>query len=161
MMDTQGHLRRDRSRRQLLHIVLSTVIFAGGLAVGWFGQIWYYERQQDYNRKHPEQAARLFAQRIGKRIKLDAPRQAKLNEVMESHWARMQGIRREMYPRLQNELDLVRADIAPALTIEQLEAWDGNMFDMARRWQYVPQSHGQPTLLPSTAPATAPTSTRP
>jgi hypothetical protein len=146
-----------RSRRQILaHIVLSVMIFAGGLAAGWFGQICYNQRQQDYNRKHPEQAARLFAERIGKRIKLDGAAQAKLNEVMEEHWARMQSIRKQMYPRLQNELDLVRSDIAPALTIEQLAAWDDNMFDMARRWQYAPQSHGQPVSLPATQPASEP-----
>lgn len=86
-----------------------TVVLGVGLVKHWV------RTQNDW----PHRAAA----RTARALSLDAGERDRVERVFEERFGAISGIRREMYPRLSAELDLMESQVAEALPPEKAGRW--------------------------------------
>ncbi|MFZ4575006.1 MAG: hypothetical protein ACOYN0_11450 [Phycisphaerales bacterium] len=110
---------RQRSRllRTLAAVLLGIVLGSSGTLVIGVGLVKHWVRNQaDW----PHRAA----VRTGRALSLDSRERAEVERIFEQRFAAINDIRRENYPRLQAELDLMQSQVAQTLPPEKSARWD-------------------------------------
>lgn len=131
----------------LLKLVLTIVIFLGGVATGVGGYALWNEQRQTYNRQHPEEAPVRMADRIAKRLDLSVGQAEKVKTIIVEQWPAFQQIRNDMVPRMKAQMDQTRRQFEAMLTADQLKEWDKFNAEMTRSWEL--PARGPATTQPS------------
>jgi len=135
-------------RRRWPGILLSLVIFAGGLMVGSGLSIAIAVHHIRYGGYHPEQAPPRIAAFLARRLDLDSKQAQQVEQLIAKHQANLEAIRRDVGPRVDAEIAALRQDIAAILTPEQRSKWDRIFDEALDRWLPPPPpppgGHGPP-----------------
>lgn len=110
-------------RRRWVSIVLTLVIFLAGMIAGVGGLIILVRYQAMKKLQHPEQEVPRMAARIGWQLKLNPVQVKEVEKILRNRMAALDGVRREVQPRVNAELDLVDKQITELLDARQAENW--------------------------------------
>lgn len=129
-----------KPRRRWLTLLLSLIIFIGGVVVGTGGTIAVAVHRIQYAIHHPEEAPRRITDRLRSKLSLDAQQADAVYAVVARRQANLQAIRREVQPRVEAELDGAVSEVEGVLRPEQAAKWRQMVRQIREQW------------LPSAAP---------
>lgn len=145
---SSGLLSRTRSRR-LRSVVFGLLILLCGIFIGSGGTVIVVFRLLTHAIHHPEEIPTRVVNRLRFNLDLTDKQAAKIKIIITKRQKTIQAIRRETQPRLERELDGIRADVAAVLNPEQARSWK-KRFDYFRKLWIPPLPPGGAT--PQKAP---------
>jgi hypothetical protein len=121
-----------RPRRRWLRIVLWLVIFGSGLLVGTGLTLIAVRRGVLQAIHHPEQMPTNVSRRLQRTLDLDDQQTQQVREILRRRQVDLEQIRVRYQPEIEEQLDLIRAEIGEVLDDQQRNAWY-RIFDNKRR----------------------------
>jgi hypothetical protein len=114
--------------------LLALLVFAsGGVCGSALTLIFAVRHVQDVIR-HPERVPDRVTRHLEWKLDLDENQAEQVRSIVARHYGNIQQIRVGTYPRVQGELDQIRAEIAEVLTDEQRATWFKTFDRLRRRW---------------------------
>ncbi len=123
-----------RPRRRWLTALLGTLIFMGGTACGAGLMLVVVDKRIQHAIHHPEEAPRRIAARLKWRLGLDDDEQTKVEAIVAKHQTELMAIRRDVQPKVVEQLEQVRDEINGVLTDSQREHWTKLYDEIRDRW---------------------------
>jgi hypothetical protein len=133
-----------RPPRRWLRVLLSFVIFFGGVAVGSAGTIIVAVHRIRYVLHHPEEAPRRITAMIDRKLHLSDEQRVQIEHLIAIRQEHLQQMRRENQPRVEAELEGLKHDIDGVLDPVQQDKWDTMFDDAIERWLPPPPPASQP-----------------
>jgi hypothetical protein len=115
-------------------VLAALSLFASGGVVGSAATVWGLRRAVLRGIHNPRQMPEVLAARLRSRLGLSAEQEARVREVLQHRQEALLGLRREVQPRLEAELDGVRAEIGAVLDDQQRRRWYERFDEMRGRW---------------------------
>lgn len=125
-------------RRRIRLALFGGALLLCGMVLGGAGTLLYVERAVSQGLRQPDRLPGLIAQRLRRPLRLDSAQQQEIQAILEARQANLMAIRREFHPRVQAELDQVRAEVAEVLDPGQAERWERLFARMRERFQLPP-----------------------
>jgi hypothetical protein len=113
-------------RRMLLMIVLGAVILACGMAIGSGATILWIRHQMHRMRGEPDRMPVELASRIQAKLALSPDQATGVEQILRKNLEAVQRIHQETFPRVQAEVDKMRAEVSALLTPQQAEKWNSD-----------------------------------
>lgn len=133
-------------RRRWVSILISLVLLGSGAILGAGVTVLVIVRQVQYRIHHPEQFPRLMANRMSRRLDLNADQHTQVERILREHQRALMTLRQQMQPRLEAELDAIRSDIAGVLNANQREEFEDWLSRLRRNWiPQIPNSQPEDT----------------
>jgi hypothetical protein len=129
-----GYVLPARRPRRWVRVLLSLVIFFGGVAVGSAGTIIVAVHRIQYVLHHPDEAPRRITAMLNRRLHLSPEQQIQIENLIAVRQHHLQDIRRESQPRVEAELQGLRHDIDGVLDSDQRDEWDAMFDGVISRW---------------------------
>ena len=138
-----------RGWRWFWYLLLGLAIYASGLATGAGIMTIVAQREEEYARKHPEEAPKRLAKRLQGALDLDPRQTRQVEQVLADRWSAMQKIRNRVYPQFEEEFNLLEKQVDGVLRPEQRPAWKEYFESYRNRWRGAPESQpAQPGIAP-------------
>lgn len=146
MSDANGSTVPARPRRRWVSMLLAVVLLVCGGLIGSGLTVLTVVKRAQYVIHHPEVFPERMASRLRRTLGLSPDQQTQVEEILRRRQLVLQGIRREVQPRVEVELDRARDEIAGVLSKDQASRW-AEIFERQRK-NWLPSAPG-----PATAPA--------
>ena len=127
-----------RPRRRWLTALLAVVLFLGGMFFGAALMVIVILNRVQYAIHHPEEAPARMTKRLAKTLKLTPKQAGQVRQVLERRYAAAQEIRRDVYPRVEAELNKVQQEIGETLSDKQRTKWQDLFTRLRQRWMAPP-----------------------
>jgi hypothetical protein len=121
-------------RRRWLTALFGILIFVGGTACGAGLMLLVVDKRIQHAIHHPEEAPQRIATRLKWWLGLDADQRAKVEAIVSKHQVELMKIRREVQPKVVEQLGQVRDEISGVLTDSQRERWMKLYDEVRDRW---------------------------
>jgi Spy/CpxP family protein refolding chaperone len=134
---------RRRKRRSIL---LGIAILLGGMCIGSGLTLRVLWTQVTSLVQHPEQLPERAAQRMTRTLDLTPEQETRLKAVLTERQQGIETLRREIHPRMQAEMEKLRAEVAAILTPDQAARWNQRFEQLRARWwpPLLPAPQGEP-----------------
>lgn len=142
--------RGGRWKRRLLALTL----FLAGVVCGVGLTVIVAVNRLQHAIQHPEQAPDRIAKVLTRRLDLTPAQAADVRAALERHQQKLQAIRHEVWPRVREELDATRNDIAAVLDEKQRSHLD-EMYDTVVTHWLPPEAAAASTTPASQSARTA------
>jgi len=146
----QALARRLRRARLWRSVLLSTVIFAGGLGTGW-GWARFGNPPPSALPGTGEPPLPQLVRQLHDELLLSEAQTKQLTDVYVKRYAELRFIRQQIVPKLTKEYDDLRADVLKVLTPEQFAHWNAR-FLAARNRMLPPERPRGPQPPPGMPP---------
>ena len=134
-------LEAARQRRgKWLPILLSLLIFTGGLICGGGLSLLAVRQQLLFGLHHPERVAGRVTRRLAFRIGLSSEQSARVEAVLRQRQQALQALRKRMQPEIETELLLLRTEVGEVLEQPQRTRWEQLFDGHCRTWFPPPPS---------------------
>jgi len=127
-----------RRRRWWVSLLLTLFIFGAGMAAGGGVTVLAIARGVEYALHHPEEFPEKASGRLQKKLDLNDTQREQVEDILAERQQALQELRREVWPRVQGELDQMVEQIAEVLDAEQTEQWRKFVSDWRERWMPPP-----------------------
>lgn len=121
-----AHQPVSRRRRYVkAALILLCAMFAGWV-IGVSSTVLYFKNKFDKNRKRPttQEISDGIVERMEKSVQMSASERQKIDEIIQSHFAEVDRVRKESFNVLWDELDKMNAGIAEVLGPERNQKWE-------------------------------------
>jgi len=110
------------------------IIFLAGTGTGVAGTVYFLVHRLEYVIHHPENVPRRLTNYLSRNLKLSDAQATQVKSILINRQAALLNISRQVNPQVQQQLDLMREQIAAVLDEKQKQKWFG-IFDRAHeRW---------------------------
>ena len=143
-------LARPPGQKRWPTLLLMSVIFVTGVAMGISATLMYVEQRTKAMMSNPGRMPYYQAERIAKSLDLTADQEEKIRAILVARWEEIMQTRRLVYYDFKPILDREEREIAELLRSDQQQQWKEQFAAMRRRFNPPPK----PVLaLPETQPA--------
>ena len=127
-------LAKPRRRRWLRTVLLATAIFVCGALVG--GGLTFKVIASGYKRsfQDPSVLADEITQRMKRRLHLTDAQVQRVGKIILEQQMAFQSLRKEFRPRLDDQIEKTRRELAAVLTPEQARKWEKRFAHIQRFW---------------------------
>jgi septal ring factor EnvC (AmiA/AmiB activator) len=84
--------------------------------------------------QHPEKRTEAMVARLDRALDLRDEQRAEIRDILQRHRSEFNEIRREVGPRVKNQIEALDRDISEVLTDEQRQKWDRYLKRLRRLW---------------------------
>ena len=112
-------------------VVLSAVLFVSGALVGGGAAVHVLRHEVLRQIQHPDELVSLLGDHLVCKMSLSDEQGRDVRAILARHQAAFRRMRTEVQPRVETQLDALRADVAAALN-EKQKAWWTRHFDHVR-----------------------------
>ena len=120
--------------RRWLRILASLLIFGAGMICGGGLTIVVAVHRITQAIHHPEEAPARITKYLTRRLDLNPDQAEKVEQLIAARQAHLQAIRREVQPRVESELNELKAEVNQILTPDQHVKWDQIFDEALDRW---------------------------
>ncbi len=132
-----------RKRGWLLNLLLGLLIFSCGAVTGGGVALHIAWNRVTATLQHPEQAPEGAAKRLTRILRLDDKQAAEVKAILEHRFQDIAALRREMGPRVDEEVQAIRDEISAVLRPDQVQRWE-KLFDTLRPRLFSPGGKEKP-----------------
>jgi hypothetical protein len=127
-------LAKPRRRRWLRTVLLATAIFICGALVG--GGLTFKVIASGYKRSFQDPAvlAEEITQRMKRRLHLTDAQVQQVGKIILEQQMAFQSLRKEFRPRLDDQIEKTRRELAAVLSPEQARKWEKRFAHIQRFW---------------------------
>jgi hypothetical protein len=129
----RGHHRRARLR-PWLKVLLLLVIFVCGMIGGSGLTVMVIVQRLHQGMNNPAQRAVNWTNRLTRKLDLDTTQSDAVLRVMTDASMRFEDIRRDLYPRVQTELDRMEREVAAVLPPDKAKQWREQFNHLREHW---------------------------
>lgn len=135
-MSTSPHesLTPTPRRRRWPVVLLCVVLFLLGGITGAGLTAIFAIREARFVIRHPEVVPARATARLRRALDLSDDQAAQIQQILQKRQANLQGIRRDVEPRVNAELDALRSEIAAVLNPLQAKKWHRLFDDKRAAW---------------------------
>lgn len=133
--------------RRWLRLLAALLIFGAGMICGGGLTVMVAVHRIDQAIRHPEEAPARITKYLTRRLDLNPDQAEQVEQLIAARQLRLQNIRREVQPRVESELNELKAQIDHVLTPDQQVKWDQVFDDALDRW--LPPPPPAPATQPS------------
>jgi uncharacterized protein YneF (UPF0154 family) len=116
-----------RKRRVWLPVLLGVLIFACGAAAGAGATLYVVQRMLMELVREPDKMADRMARRMERKLRLSDEQAAQVEAVITRRVEALLDIRRDIRPRVVEQLDLLEAEMRQVLTDDQMREWHAQL----------------------------------
>ncbi len=109
------------TKTTIIAIIVISVTFVAGVAVGVFGAFVMHRRGGD---RIPRFASHAMVNRLDRKLDLTDEQREKITVIVERHHQRINSMWRQVRPQVEQELKQANAEIESVLTPEQREKFE-------------------------------------
>jgi uncharacterized protein YneF (UPF0154 family) len=120
-IEEKKHFKKHRSI--FIHIILGLIILISGMATGSGLTIIIVRKAITESLKNPEIVPGKITKRMTRKFNLNENQAEKVEEILTRHIRVLREIRRETWPRVSKELNLIKEDVAEILDEKQEKKW--------------------------------------
>lgn len=120
-------------RRRWRTFFLGVLILLLGIAIGGGTAVVVIKRVVLHAIHHPEEAPQRITERARRQLNLSDEQAAKVKEILTERQKKIQELRREIQPQVENEFQKAKEEVAAILTPDQAQKWR-ERFDHLRLW---------------------------
>lgn len=121
-------------RRRWKTMLLFAAVFVAGLVCGGAAAAVAVLHAIHNGLRHPELRVERAVRGLSRRLDLDHAQQARVREILRDQNRELQGLRREVWPRVQTRLDRTEDEIGRELTPDQRRKWERLAAGLRRSW---------------------------
>jgi hypothetical protein len=122
-----------KPRRWLL-VLLGVVILACGMAIGAGLTLFGLRSRVLQLIRNPEKVPEAITARLRGELDLSEEQASQVEAILKNHQADLEEIRREVQPRVETLLDLVRQEVGEVLDERQAGRWRERFDALRRTW---------------------------
>lgn len=131
-------------RKRWRSVLFGIVILLCGIAIGAGGAVIVIRHVVLHAIQHPEEAPQRMTNRVRRMLDLSEHQAAEVKKILTERQKAILGLRRQIQPQVENELDKAKEDVAAILKPEQAKKWR-ERFDRLRIWfPALPSFHSIP-----------------
>jgi len=123
-----------RSGRWWIAALLGVLIFIAGGILGSGLTLRYLRDRVLYAIHHPQEVPARLSLDLKSRLGLTTEETEKVCQIIASRQLKLQEIRREVQPRVEEELEELRKEISASLTPKQAAKWNAWFEEMRSTW---------------------------
>ncbi|AFM25007.1 hypothetical protein [Desulfomonile tiedjei] len=120
-------------RRRWRVVLLGIIILVCGVAIGAGGTVVIMRHTVLHAIQHPEEAPQRIADRVRKKLGISDEKAVRIEEILSERQKKIQALRRQVQPQIDDELNQAREEVAALLNPEQAAKWR-ERFDKLRMW---------------------------
>lgn len=121
-------------RRTWLHCVLWIVIFGSGAIVGGGTTLLVVRNRVLVSIQHPEDMPATLARHLQRMLDLDDQQRVDVETILQRRQKTLQELRRDVQPRIEQELDQAEREISEVLRDDQRTEWQKRFNNLRSRW---------------------------
>ncbi|MHB0956652.1 MAG: hypothetical protein ACYC0X_09390 [Pirellulaceae bacterium] len=121
-------------RRVWVRIALWLVIFGSGAIVGGGTTLLVVRNQVLLRIQHPEQMPTTLARQLQWKLSLDDSQRAEVESILYRRQQALQELRREVQPKIEQQLDQTEREISQVLREDQRTKWQTRFRTLRSRW---------------------------
>jgi hypothetical protein len=129
-------------RKRWRSVLLGIVILLCGVVIGAGGAVIVIRHVVLHAIQHPEEAPQRITNRVRRMLDLSEHQAAEVKKILTERQKAIVGLRRQIQPQVEKELEKVKEDVAAVLKPEQAKKWR-ERFDRLRIW-FPPPFHSIP-----------------
>lgn len=123
-----------KPRRRWVKVLLTLIIFLAGMFAGGALVAGIAINRIQHFVHHPEEAPSRLTTLLRRRLDLSPDQTQKVEEILRARQKSLQGIRREVEPKVSAELQQAKKEISEVLNDAQRTQWEKSFDDMMNRW---------------------------
>jgi hypothetical protein len=123
-----------RRRRGWRHWCLWLVIFSSGAIVGGGSTLLVIRDRVVYHIRHPEEMPDILARQLQRSLGLDESQTARIEQIFRNRQKALQALRRDVQPKIEQELDRTEQEVGEVLSAEQRAQWQARFRRLRDRW---------------------------
>jgi hypothetical protein len=127
----------------MANVLLGLLIFACGAVTGGGVALRVAWNRVSTTLQHPEQSPANAAKRLTRMLRLDEKQSDEVKAILEHRFQAIAGLRREMGPRIDEELESIRDEISAVLRPDQVPRWT-RIYDNLRPRLFAPGAKDKP-----------------
>jgi uncharacterized protein YneF (UPF0154 family) len=116
-----------RKRRIWLSILLGVVIFACGAVVGVGAALYVVQRMVAEIVREPDRMADRMARHMERKLRLSGEQKAQVEAILKRRIDGLLDIRRDVRPRIAEQIDLLEQEMRDVLTDDQMHEWESQL----------------------------------
>ncbi|NOZ20045.1 MAG: hypothetical protein GXP25_03045 [Planctomycetes bacterium] len=124
----------SKRRRTVLMVLLGGVILLSGIVIGSGLTLLWLQNKLLYMLHHPEDAPNAIALRLQSKLDLTDEQTKQVEAILRERQKHSQALRREVQPRVEEQLAKARDEVAKVLTPEQAKRWHAYFDSMQKKW---------------------------
>jgi len=123
--DTKEHIRLPvmKNGRRWLLLPLGIVILLSGIAIGAGGGFFFHKKMIVSAFQHPEQIPENITGQMKKKLNLSAEQTEQVKAILTKRMRIVREIREEIRPRIEEQIDLTKEEVAGVLDESQAKQW--------------------------------------
>lgn len=125
---------RPRKRGKWQVIALGLAILLCGMLIGAGGTLICVKRIVLHAIHHPEEAPARIAARMQKKLHLTEKQAVRVRAVLAERHRAIMAIRRDAQPKVIQELEKAKRQVAAILTPDQARSWNRRFDELQHRW---------------------------
>ncbi|MBN1917782.1 MAG: hypothetical protein JW889_07730 [Verrucomicrobia bacterium] len=114
-------------RRTWLLVLLGVLIFACGIAVGAGATLYVVQRMVTDIVREPDKMADRMAHHMERKLRLTGEQRAEVEAIVSRRIDGLLDIRRDIRPRIVEQLDQLEAEMREVLTPGQMREWQSQL----------------------------------
>jgi hypothetical protein len=143
LQESSQPIRPSAPRRKRWHsVLLGITILLCGVAIGGGGAVIVIRHVVLHAIHHPEEAPQRITNRVRRMLDLSEHQAAEVKKILTERQKAILGLRRQIQPQVEKELEKAKEDVAAILKPEQAKKWQ-ERFDRLRIW-FPPPFHSIP-----------------
>jgi hypothetical protein len=119
-------------------LLLGVVILLCGMLIGSGATVVILHRVVIQAIHNPEQVPARIAKRIGRKLKLTQDQTSRIRAILLDRQKALLAIRREVYPRVDRELQEAKEQVAATLDPAKAKAWNERFEHLRGQWMPPP-----------------------
>jgi len=136
-----------RRRRVWLHVLLALLILVCGIVIGAGGTVIVVRRAVVGYLHDPGTLSERMAHRMQRRLRLSDKQAEQVEAIFKRRVDALLDIRRDVRPRIAEQLELLKAEMREVLTDEQMRGWENQQLKRIEQILLAPKDD-QPTDSP-------------
>jgi hypothetical protein len=121
-------------RKRWRGVLLGVVILVCGIVIGAGGTVIVVHRALSHAIHHPEEASERASQRLRRKLDLTEEQTARVKSIIAARQQKIQALRRQWQPLVEDELLGLREDVAAVLEPEKAKRWRERFNGLRDRW---------------------------
>lgn len=140
MSDTQAAENKEpsarprRRRHWLWSVLIGAAILICGIIIGACMALVVVRNRVIDLIQHPQKRTAAMVRRLDHALDLSEEQRKEVREVLKQHRSEFEKIRREVHPRIRNQIESLDRDISAVLDEEQKKKWDRYLTRLRRLW---------------------------
>ncbi|MEW6355595.1 MAG: hypothetical protein AB1696_04660 [Planctomycetota bacterium] len=124
----------SKRRRTVLMVLLGGVILLSGIVIGSGLTLLWLQHTLLYMVHHPEGAPKTISLHLQRKLNLTDEQTRRVEAILRERQKDTQALRREVQPRVEEQLAKARDEVAAVLTSEQAKKWNAYFDAMQEKW---------------------------